>query len=141
MSKIIGLSELQAALDAIPDALQRNVVRAGNRAVAEKTRKLIQASNWPESLKRMVSVALADKRRLAMPKFIVGLRKPWSKLAHLFEFGTQNRAHKSGKGTGRMTANPAMRQAIEAIGPDAERVFVAAAARNFELQMKKLARR
>lgn len=142
MSKIMGLNDLQHALDQLPDAMQRNVIRAGNRKIAEELRKGIQSSSWPASLRRVVSVDLADKRKSRMPRFIVGLKKPWSKLAHLFEFGTAPRVQSStGRATGRMTSTPAMRQALEFIGGRAEQIFAAAASRNFALQVKKLAKK
>src|SRR5690606_1658349 len=112
---------------------------SGNRAVAVAVVKDIQASGANPVITR--TVATEQRRvRAATKAFIVGLRKPFSSLGHLFEFGTAPRYRKDGSYAGQMPATPWIRPALERIAARAEAIWTKAASRNLERQLRKLGR-
>lgn len=138
MAEVRGLKEIQTLLTQLPDNMQRNVLRSGNRALAKEVSERIAAGGKVPALARTVTFRENPAKR-ATRAFMVGLRKPWSALAHLFEFGTAPRFHKSGKSTGRMIADPFMRPPLERMSErEAEEIWSKAASRNLDRQLKKV---
>lgn len=134
--KVLGVGQIKQALDALPERMQQNVLRAGNRAVANQLVKSVKQSGVPIAAAATSRPNPASK---VTKGFLVGFRRPFSALAHLFEFGTQQRFHKSGKSTGAMRAQPSLRPALETLGKDqAEQIWAKAASRNLATQLKKL---
>ena len=140
MAQILGIKEINDALGKLPDRMQQNVIAAGNRAVAKAIADEAKTSPVDVKIKAAVHFEQNPRRRVTKG-FLVGLRKPWSKLGHLFEFGTQHRVQKTtGRATGRMPMTPWLRPALEAVGGKAEQIWAKAAARNLDRQLKKLAK-
>lgn len=142
-TKVLGLKELEQALGQIPVRMQQNVLRSGNRALANAFVKAIKNNtNLPMTVRRAIR-ADSDPAKRVTKGYVVGLRRPFSKLAHLIEFGTAARTQRTtGRFTGRMPANPFLRPLLDELGGDrASEIWAKAASRNFERQMKKLARR
>lgn len=142
-TKVLGMRELQQALSEIPARMQQNVLRSGNRALANEFVKSIRNNpNLPATVRK----AIASTQHISMQKtkgFRVGLRQPFSPLSHLLEFGTTDRTQKTtGRFTGRMPAQPFLRPALDEFTSDRiTQIWVKAASRNFNLQMRKLARK
>lgn len=139
---IRGLDELKKELDGLPAKLQKNVIQSGNRAVAKAIVDEVKAQggSLPDTVIRAVTSGpsrFSDKKRRG--GFIVGLRAPFSSMSHWFEYGTGPRFQETtGRYTGRMTATPWLRPALESIGARAEEIWAKAASRNFERQLKKI---
>lgn len=138
MAAVHGIDEINKFLGALPEKLQQNVIQAGNRAVAKAVAD--DAKTAPVSMRIRAAVYFESNPRSKITRgFLVGLRKPWSSLGHLFEFGTQNRVQKkTGRGTGRMPMTPWLRPALEKVGPRIEEIWARAAKRNLERQLKKI---
>lgn len=142
-TKVLGMKELQQALTQIPTRMQQNVLRSGNRALANEFVKSIRNnSNLPGTVRKAIR-AVQHGSMKQTKGFRVGLRQPFSPLAHLLEFGTTERTQKTtGRYTGRMPAQPFMRPALDEFTSDrATQIWAKAASRNFNLQMRKLARK
>lgn len=142
-TKVLGLKELQHALGQIPVRMQQNVLRSGNRALATAFVKSIKNNtNLPMTVRRAIR-ADSDPAKRMTKGYVVGLRRPFSSLTHLIEFGTVARTQRTtGRFTGRMPANPFLRPLLDELGGDrGAQIWAKAASRNFERQMKKLARR
>lgn len=142
-TKVLGLKELEKALEQIPVKMQQHVLRSGNRALGNQFVKQIRSNtNLPATI-RKAAVSLPNPKAYATKGYLVGLRKPFSPLAHLFEFGTDERAQKkTGRRTGVMPAVPFLRPVLDDLGGGkAAEIWAKAASRNFELQMRKLARK
>lgn len=156
MAKVTGIADIQAKLKELPVRLQQNVLRSGNRAIAVEMVKRIKANpNLPAAVKKAVR-QISNPNSRVTKGFVVGLRRPYSALSHLFEFGTDERYHKpggrlggfkalagkKGKSVGRMPATPFLRPVLDELGGDrSAEIWVKAAQRNFDLQMRKMARR
>ena len=141
-TQVLGLRELQQAMEQIPERMQQNVLRSGNRAVANAIVKSVRNNtNLPATVRKAIR-AESDPSKRVTKGFMVGLRKPFSPLAHLIEFGSAPRRQKTtGRFTGRMPANPFLRPALDELGGGkAAEIWAKAASRNFALQMRKLAR-
>ncbi|WP_288016445.1 hypothetical protein [Microcystis phage Mae-JY04] len=142
-TKVLGIKELQQALSHIPAKMQQNVLRSGNRALANEFVKSIKNNpNLPATVRKAIRLEADPAKRLTKG-YIVGLRKPFSRLGHLIEFGTAERTQRTtGRATGRMPATPWLRPVLDELGGDrASQIWAKAASRNFELQMRKLARK
>ncbi|MEO9521715.1 MAG: HK97-gp10 family putative phage morphogenesis protein [Parasphingorhabdus sp.] len=140
--KILGLDEIQKKMTSLPDKMQKNVLASGNRAVATQLKKKMIAGTDITTVKRAATVkqaAFNGMRGRNKWTFVVGLRIPFSSLAHLVEFGTGARVTKSGKSTGTMPAQPFMRPAVEQMTPQfVEQTWSKAAGRNLKRQLEKL---
>jgi len=140
MATVRGIKEINDILEKLPDRMQQNVIAAGNRAVAKAIADEAKRADIDVSIKAAVHFE-QDPRRRRTKAFLVGLRRPWSKLGHLFEFGTQERVQKTtGRATGRMPKTPWLRPALEAIGGKAADIWSKAASRNLDRQLKKMAK-
>ena len=122
--------------------MQKNVLASGNRAVANQVKKRAQAATTNETMRKGLITKQAAFNGLKSRNkwaFIVGVRKPFSALAHLFEFGTAERFTKGGARRGRMSPKPFLRPAVESMSAqEAEAIFSKAAGRNFDRQLAKL---
>lgn len=114
--QITGGPEIVKVLNAMPRQLQRkalvNAFRAGANIVRDEAKR--KAPN--NTLRRAITVARGNRRNRPSRNTVVmlALRKPASSLAHLFEFGTQDRRQTTtGRFTGRMTATPFLRPALD----------------------------
>jgi len=151
MAKVTGLAELSAALKSVPDIVAVRVAYSGTRAVANEVAKRARKNALAHGggLARMAKAITTRKatrgqiRAQVAGGIIVGWRKPWSRLAHLFEFGTAERVQKeTGRRTGRMAPQPHLRPAIAEVAATVfEAVFVRGAARRLERELKKLAKK
>jgi len=143
MAKVLGVRQIQQALDQLPAGMQANVIRSGNRAVANDFVKRIKANqSLPATVRAAIIAAVGFGTKRKMGLHMVGLRKRFGPLAHLIEFGTAPRTqNKTGRYTGRMPANPFLRPTLEEYTPELiEAIWSKAAGRNFNLQLRKLAK-
>lgn len=124
--KVEGFRELDKVLAELPAATARRVSRAGMIAalepVAATARSLAPRGSESKNARMADSIGVSDKltrrqareaRRLfregkTVQSVYVGVGDP---VAHLVEFGSGPRQHKSGKSTGIMPAQPFMRPA------------------------------
>jgi hypothetical protein len=160
MAKVHGVKEIENLLRQLPINMQANVVRSGNRAIANEFVKRVKANpNLPATVRSAIisSVGYGIKRKKGL--YMVGLRKRFAPLAHLIEYGTDDRYQKQprrtlkfgtatvklgkkrGRYTGRMPANPFLRPLLDYYSSeDIEAIWAKAAERNFNLQLRKLAK-
>lgn len=141
--KILGIDEIQKKLDKLPEKMQKNVLASGNRAVATQVKRRMINNSESTTVKRAATVkqaAFNGMRSRNKWAFVVGLRRPFSSLTHLLEFGTGPRVQKTtGRSTGSMPAQPFMRPALEEMTPSlVEKIWTKSASRNLERQLKKL---
>ena len=140
--KIHGLDEIKRKLESLPDKMQKNVLASGNRAVANQVKKRAQSAAPNETMKKGLKVIQAHFNGTRVGnkwRFLVGVRKPFSNLTHLFEFGTVERFTKGGARRGRMSPSPFMRPAQESMGAsEIEAIWSKAASRNLDRQLDKL---
>lgn len=124
--KVEGLRELDKALSELPKATGRNVLRrAGRKAlepIVEDARGMAPSDTGRLREEMTVSTRLS-KRQAALHRKMVKDSKAsiemfagagYSRVAHLLEFGTAQRFHKSGKSTGAVSPRPFMRPAWDA---------------------------
>lgn len=139
MAEVRGIKEIDALLRDLPEAMQRNVVRSGNRAVAKEISERVQKGGRVHFLVRMAATFRQNPKGKATGAFKVALRGRWGRLAHLFEFGTSARQRKSGGSTGAMQATPFLRPAVDGMSADeVAKTWAKAASRNLDLQLKKV---
>lgn len=141
MADVKGIREIQALFDSAPARIQKNAASSGTQAVATAVAKGAKrkAMSHGGALAWLANkVIVVRKKRGAILTRQVGWKKPFARLAHLFEFGTAERVQKNGRRTGRMTPKPHLRSAVAEITvAQAEAVFVKAAARRFMRDMTK----
>lgn len=122
--KLTGARELEAALRELPKRIGKAAIkRALMKAAApiEQDAKARAAGTKPALGERGVSVSTKLSRRQKRGRRVdkntvevfIGAHSARRGLAHLIEFGTGPRRHKSGKSTGSMPARPFMRPAWE----------------------------
>lgn len=140
MAEVRGIREIDALLRDLPENMQRNVVRSGNRAVAKEVTDRVQRGGRVHFLVRMAATFRQNPKGRATGAFKVALRGRWGRLAHLFEFGTTERTQKkTGRSTGHMKATPFLRPAVDSMSEDeVAKVWAKAASRNLDLQLKKV---
>jgi len=138
MADVRGIKEIDALLRDLPIDMQRNVARAGNRAVAKEISERVQRGGRVHFLVRMAATFRQNPQARSTGGFKVALRGIWGRLAHLFEFGTAERTTKDGRKTGRMRATPFLRPAVDGMSDDeVAKVWAKAASRNLDRQLKK----
>lgn len=142
MADVKGIREIQALFDGAPARIQKNAASAGTQAVAMGIRKKAEqfARSHGGGLARLASKKVIIVKKVAgRITRQVGWKKPWSALAHLFEFGTAERIQKkTGRRTGRMAPQPHLRSAVaDTSVAEAEALFVKGAARRFMRDMAK----
>lgn len=140
MVQVLGIDQIQRKMESLPVKMQQQVLAAGNRAVATAYRKELNIIAPQDTVKK-ASMVRANPRLRKTKGFSVGLRKPFSALMHLFEFGTTERVQTTtGRRTGRMPSTPSMRQALERFTPQRiEQIWTKGASRNLQRQLTKLA--
>lgn len=126
--KVEGLRELEKLLEQLPAAAARRTSRAAMMValepVAATARSLAPRGDEPKNARMADTIGVSDKltkrqareaRRLFregvgrhVQEVYVGVAHP---VAHLVEFGSGPRRHKTGKSTGVMPAQPFMRPA------------------------------
>jgi HK97 gp10 family phage protein len=122
---LTGAKELEAALRELPKRIGKaTITRALKKAAAPiEADAQLRASETKAALgERGVSISTKLSRRQKRGKRVdkntvelyIGAHSARRGLAHLIEFGTGMRRHKSGKSTGRMAARPFMRPAWDA---------------------------
>lgn len=120
--KLHGARELEKALRELPRRTGKAAMRRALKKVAqpiEDDAKLHAAQAKPELGAHGISISTRLSRRQKRGRrsdrnttyMYIGAHSARRGLAHLFEFGTRFRRHKSGKGTGRMLPKPFMRPA------------------------------
>lgn len=115
----VDFSEVDAMLRELPKSMSRTVVRNALKKAA-KPIKDEAAAGAPGSIKK--SMEIADKRlgrKVRSTKAVYVFVGPTEPHAHLVEFGTGPRYHKSGKYVGKMPPNPFMRKAWDAMKGEA----------------------
>jgi hypothetical protein len=142
MADVKGIREIQALFDGAPLRIQKNAANSGTQTVATEVRKKAEqfARSHGGGLARLAAKKVIIVKKVA-GKFTrqVGWKKPWSRLAHLFEFGTAERVQKeTGRRTGRMAPKPHLRSAVADMSvQQVEALFVKGAARRFMRDMAK----
>ena len=135
---IRGLKEIQRDLKSLPDNMQQNVLRSGNRALANEVGKEIQTrADLPTTVTAGVT-AQADPAKPVTKGFLVGLRTPFSSMGHWFEYGTGPRWNKAGAYRGQMPATPWLRPPLETVGAKAEQIWSKGASKNLDRQLRKI---
>lgn len=122
---IDGGKDIEAALKRLPVEYQKkalyNAFRAGALKVAEEA-----ARQAPTEALSAATTVRKPTRRMRAPSgtvAVVALRRPVSRLAHLFEFGSAPRRQKDGHATGSHPRRPFLRPALDAMGPEAIRTI------------------
>lgn len=121
---LTGARELEAALRELPKRIGKAAIkRALMKAAApiEADAKVGAAATKPGLGERGISISTRLSRRQKRGRRVdkntqevfIGAHSARRGLAHLIEFGTGPRRHKSGKSTGSMPARPFMRPAWE----------------------------
>lgn len=122
--RVEGIELVQAALNALPRAVQKKIERrvlgAGATVIKRVATSLVPVKE--KRLKAAIAVKRKTYRKSGNVIAIVGYRegkddKKGAPHAHLVEFGTVERFHKSGKSTGTMPEFGFMRRAIRDSGP------------------------
>jgi hypothetical protein len=121
--KLEGAKELEAALRELPKRIGKNVIKRALTKAAEPMLRQAQqnaARTKPALGEKGVNLSTVLSRRQkrgikardgnTVYLFLGANSARWG-IAHLIEFGTSMRAHKSGKSTGRMAAQPWLRDA------------------------------
>jgi hypothetical protein len=122
---IEGGKEIEAALKRLPVEYQKkalyNAFRAGALKVAKEAARKAPTPELGEAL----TVRKPTRRQRTTPGTVavVALRRPVSRLAHLFEFGSAPRKQKDGHETGQHPARPFLRPALDLMGPEAIRAI------------------
>lgn len=123
--KLTGARELERALRELPKRTGKAALRRALKKTAqpiEVTAEQYATRAKPELAARGISISTRLSRRQKRGRqtdrntvqMYVGAHSARYGLAHLFEFGTAQRHHKSGKSTGRMRPQPFMRPAWDA---------------------------
>lgn len=116
---VIGAADIEAVLIRLPERIAKNVtttaLMAGGRVLAAGINE-----RAPKGKTGKLSRSAMPKRGKVAGKVEVGFRTPrsggHSPVAHLIEFGTGPRKHKSGKFVGAVPAQPFIRPAIDQDG-------------------------
>lgn len=123
--ELTGARELEAALRELPKRIGKAAIRRALKKVAQpiEADAKQRAAQIKHGLgERGVSISTRVSRRQKRGRRVdkntvhlfIGAHSARRGLAHIIEFGTGPRHHKSGKSTGRMPAQPFMRPAWEA---------------------------
>lgn len=124
--QVQGLDELKKRLQKLANAIEGSQVEQILLDAAQPIAD--QARAWaPEgptgNLKRaLLAKKLQRKGRKTAP-VIAAVDRKIAPHAHLVEYGSQGRQHKSGKSTGSMPAKPYFRPAVDARKGDAARII------------------
>jgi HK97 gp10 family phage protein len=144
--ELADIDAVEATLRTLPETIEKRVLNAACRSAAtvvgREFRKRAPAKRLRKTgIRSGVSAAKALRLRTRKAKglAVVGFLQPSSRLAHLFEFGTAPRFHRSGKSTGRMMPRPFMRPGFDAAVPEARRRFGATMRRRLDAEVTKLA--
>lgn len=147
-AELVGGKELERALMQLPKriakaAIKRALKKAGT-PIAEHAQELAPVLYGDLQRRIRVSATLSRRqrrhsRKSGEPTIYIGAGP--SREAHLVEFGTGPRQHRSGKSTGQMPAIPFMRPAWDAGHKPALKAFGPLLWREIEKAAKRLARR
>lgn len=121
---IEGGQHIQKALLELPRRYQRqamkNAFMAGARIVAKEARAQAKSKQIGTKFSKSIVARIGtarDRKRLGKSTIAkVALKKPHSRLAHLFEFGTAPRRQRNGRFTGQIMAKPFLRPALDVAG-------------------------
>jgi HK97 gp10 family phage protein len=155
--KLVGARELEANLMALPELLAKRTLARALMKVAQpiadeaRTRS---PQNFGKNMRKIVVAATLSRRQRKGTRKVPGVRTVYigvrpSPVAHLIEFGTGPRYHRSGKSTGVMPAQPFLRpawdngkfKALEDFGVILGRELEKSAARLAKRNSKKAMRR
>ena len=140
--EMTGGKEIQKVLKEMPVRLQRKALvhafRQGANLVKDSAKNKAPSPNFARS----ITVARGSGRTRPTKNTVVfiALKKPYSRLAHLFEFGTVERHHLSGKSTGRIIAQPFLRPAFDEKSAAATKKIAEVLKENIYLIVKQLTR-
>lgn len=145
--RITGGKEIQRVLEEMPRQLQRKALvhafTEGAKLVRDGAKA--QAVSLPPGFAKALTVQRPNaryRRRRAGGRetvVVVALKRgKYSRLAHLFEFGTAERHQKSGRYTGRITAQPFLRPALDSQGAAAIARIARVLAENIEIIARQL---
>lgn len=144
--KIAGLREIDSILAVLPKATSKGVVR---RALAKELKPVAAMANqlWPGSDERAFGVSATLQRGQRAPeigpnavRMFVGSTRS-APHAHLLEWGTAPRYHKSGKFVGATPPTPSLTPAWEAHRGDILEGLAATLRRELEATMARKAKR
>lgn len=110
----VDFSEIDTMLNELPKAMSRTVIKNALKKAAKPLKKEAE-TKAPGKIKK--SIIISDKRngkKVRSKKAAYVFVGPTEPHAHLVEFGTGPRFHKSGKYVGKMPAFPFMRPAWDA---------------------------
>lgn len=126
-STVLGLRQLDNALQQFPEQVQRREANNAARAMARPIRKEI-ASRAPRGITGRLFRSVVVRARRGVPGWaLIGFLKPTSRRVHLAEFGTRYAA-----------ATPFVRPGLQAARSAAIARGAAALARGIERQAKRL---
>lgn len=144
--KIEGAREIQRVLEEMPRRLQRQALvhafREGANIVRDEAK--VKAATLPDGFAQALIVArptAKQRRRRGQHETVVVIafkKGKFSRLAHLFEFGTAERFQKSGRFTGRITAQPFLRPALDTRATAATRKIAETLRDNIEIIARQL---
>ena len=133
-SGVEGGRELEEALTLLPDRVAQRVtkgaLRAGARVIAKEARELAPKASGDFARAIVVKAPTVRQRRRGAALIVIGVLRPWARIAHLLEFGWRFSA-----------ARPFLRPAVDRKGGEAVRVIAARMRRGIENEVRKLRRR
>ncbi len=154
-----GAEDIQKVLLQLPIQYQKrglaNAFRAGAQIVADEAKAQAKSKNIGDGKFAESIIVAAPTRRQRLGRdsvVVVALRKPLSRLAHIFEYGTaprhrnskNSRRGKKGDGgggyTGQISARPFLRPALDAKAREAIEVIAKKTRENIETITAQLAR-
>lgn len=159
-----GAEDIQKALMELPLRLQKrglnDAFKFGAQMVADEAKNLASGRGVPKKLINAIKVAKPTRRQLrdlvaesrSSTIYVIALEKPYSRLAHIFEYGTVQRfrnkskkrrgekGDRAGGSTGQILAKPFLRPALDTRGPQAIKDIQARLAENIELIASQMAK-
>lgn len=139
---LTGGKEIQKVLKEMPVRMQRRALVHAFRQGANLVKGAAKNKAPNENFAKAITVARGSGRTRPTKNTVVflALKKPYSRLAHLFEFGTVERFQKSGRATGRIIAQPFLRPALDEKGQQATETIARVLKENIYLIIKQLTR-
>ncbi len=143
--ELIGMDELDRVLRDLPKKVSKNVqrkaVRAGTSVLLKATRRNVRAiGKVTGTLLKSLTKKVKTYSRTSTVAGIVGPRARAAPHAHLVEYGTDPRYHKSGKSVGRMPILAPFRRAFYSTAPEVKRVMRKKLAEGIKQEALKLRR-
>lgn len=144
-TELAGAKELDKVMAQLPAKFKKRGVKSafrdGGHVLLREIRNNAPANVFLDSDIALVPAGSRRTYRSPYPSdlYAIAIAQPVSRLAHIFEFGTQNRYQKTtGRFTGRITPEPFMRISVLAKGRTATQTIMKELWRNMQFLVKEL---